>query len=411
MKRLLFALVLLGVCSVSLLAQNEERVAKQTRISKQGATTTGDRGLFTVSSVETLNKGQFSFGFGWNNTDRTPRDLDINSFPVYAAYGLLGRLTLLGSFETQKQVTARNFAQPGFNASFPFTRDRFRKGVGDLFIGGKYRLQRRRDNIGGLSLGATVKAPTSDAALGLGTGGTDVRADLMFTSLLPSSFVLSSVIGFNYTGSVDDPFSATTPKVRIKDEVRGGVGIAWPSTGIDLGAGTIQTIFEYTTVTYVGAGSRNLATAATQNSSDLNVGLRYLFLNQGLTLSAGYRNNVKFDVDFVNNKDRHGLVASLTYTKPVSDLVLNNHLPLVVLETTAAEVPTGGTTTIVATGFDADNDELTYTWTTTGGQITGMGDRATFSAAGAAAGTYTVRASANDGKQGVSNADLVITVR
>tara|TARA_B100002003_G_C13777190_1_gene385110 strand:- start:267 stop:488 length:222 start_codon:yes stop_codon:yes gene_type:complete len=67
-----------------------------------------------VPSVETLNKNQFSFGVGVNNVDRTPRDLDINTVPVFFSYGLTGRITVTAAIETEKQVAARNLSQNGF---------------------------------------------------------------------------------------------------------------------------------------------------------------------------------------------------------------------------------------------------------------------------------------------------------
>ena len=81
-------------------AQETKRVTAETRIEKQSATETGDRGLFTVPSVETLNKGQFSAGFGWTNTDRSPRDLDVASLPLFFSIGVHGRLTLTAAFDT-----------------------------------------------------------------------------------------------------------------------------------------------------------------------------------------------------------------------------------------------------------------------------------------------------------------------
>src|SRR6476646_587022 len=147
MKRWLAPTILLFAVT-SLFAQNEERTSIQTRIEKQAATINGDRGLFTVSSVETLNKGQFSFGAGWNNFDRTPRDLDINAFPVSFAYGVMPRLTVMGSYEVQRQIKASNLVQTGFNSSFPYVTGRFSKGPGDTSIAGKYRVWRQHDNIG-----------------------------------------------------------------------------------------------------------------------------------------------------------------------------------------------------------------------------------------------------------------------
>ncbi len=83
MKRILFPILLLALTGTPF-AQDEERTARIIRISKQSGTILGDRGGFVVPSVETLNKNQFSFGVGLNNIDRTPRDLDINSVPIFS---------------------------------------------------------------------------------------------------------------------------------------------------------------------------------------------------------------------------------------------------------------------------------------------------------------------------------------
>src|SRR6185503_9246731 len=110
MKRFLTVLILLVTCSVVLHAQAQDQdqkikksntqLAQRTRIAKQSATMTGDRGSFTVSSSETLNKHQYSFGMGWSNFDRTPKDIDVNSFPVYASYGVFNGLTVSAMVES-----------------------------------------------------------------------------------------------------------------------------------------------------------------------------------------------------------------------------------------------------------------------------------------------------------------------
>lgn len=404
MKQFLAPIVVLLI-TTSTFAQTSERVAKQTRIAKQSATTTGDRGLFTIPSVETLNKGQFSFGAGFSNTDRSPRDIDINSFPVYFSYGLVGRLTVTGTFETQRQVTARNLAQPGFNSSAPFVSDGFTKGYGDTIIGAKYRLQRRKDNIGGISLKGFVKIGTADPKKGLGTGRTDVGADVIFSSLLPLGFLLHSNMAYTATSDTKDP-----RVIGIKDEMRSGFGAAWPASGIGAASGTLQGIIEYSTVTFVGAGSPNAAKTV-QNPSDIAAGVRFLMLDSGITLDAGYRNNIKFDFKFPNNRNRHGFTFGLSYTKPVMIASGSNRFPVIALETDSEEISAGGSASITATGYDADNDTLTYQWSASGGQIVGTGDKVTFNATGIAPGKYTVRARAMDGKGGVATSLIEITVK
>ena len=287
MKRFLLPIAAL-LYTTSLCAQDPDRVTARTRIAKQSATETGDRGLFTVPSAETLNKNQFSAGVAWSNSDRTPRDLDISSFPVFVSYGLLGRLTLTGTFETQRGVTARNLAQPGFNNSYPFIRDRFLKGYGDAIAGAKFRLMRRGDNVGGMSLKGFVKFPTGEKKLGLSTNGTDAGVDLIFTSLLPLNLVMHSTMAYTATSDGKDPQGGT---IRgIKDEMRSGLGAAWPSSS------RFQGIFEYSTTTYVGAGSSNAAKAV-QNTSDIAAGVRYLVLQRPHTeRGLPHQHEIRFHV-------------------------------------------------------------------------------------------------------------------
>ncbi len=407
MKRFLLPILLL-LSSTTVFSQDPETVATETRISKQSATITGDRGLFTIPSVETLNKGQFSFGGGWNSTQRLPKDLDINAFPIFLSIGVIGRLTVTGSFEPERQITARSVSQTGFYNSYPFVntffntcRCSFTKGIGDTTLSAKYRLQRRRDNIGGISLRSFVKFGTAEKEKGLGTGETDVGADVLFTSLLPWKFLLDSQMGFTATRDGKDPVTGT--RLGIKDEMRSGIGVSWPASS------PLQGIFEYNTVTFVGAGSPNAAKTI-QNPSDLSAGVRYLMLDSGITFSAGYRRNRKFEQALPSAREPNGFVFGISYTKPVR-APGTNHFPVLALEASAEQISPGSSATITATGFDADNDPLTYSWSASGGKISGSGDKVTFDSTGLAPGKYTIRATANDGKGGTVTTSIDVTVR
>jgi hypothetical protein len=404
MKHLIVPILVLTFAS-SLFAQ-DERVLSETRIQKQSATETGDRGLFTVGSVETLNKGQFSAGFAWSNTDRSPRDIDVNALPVFLSFGVYGRLTVTGTFETQKQISARNLAQSGFNDLYPFVSSHYVKGIGDTSLSAKYRLKRSKDNIGGLSFKGSVKFPTADDVVGLGTGTKDVGADLLFTSLLPLNFVLDTDLGFTYTGKVDDP--VTAGKRNIKDQLRTGVGAAWPASGLKAG-GSLQGIIEYSTLSFVGAGVTNNADAI-ENYRDVTAGIRYLMLGSGLTLNAGYRINTKFDTNFPGTKDKRGFTASISFTKPIREPG-KNRFPVVSLEVMPDEVRAGEAALITATGFDTDGDQLTYMWSATAGQISGSGDKVTFNTAGLKPGKYTVKATVSDGKGGTATSMIDVAVK
>jgi hypothetical protein len=402
MKRFLSAAALLLTFSIALQAQGIERLVQRTRIAKQSSTLNGDRGSFTVSSSETLNKGQSSFGGGWNNFDRTPKDIDVNSFPINVSVGLFTGFDVSAMVEVHKEIVANNLAQPGYFNALPFVSTHFERGIGDTVLSAKYKLQRKKDNVGGMALRGFVKLPSADETKGLGTGRTDVGAELLFTSILPLNFLMHSSMGYVATSDATSPAA-----VNVRDEMRSGIAALWPSSGV------VQGVFEYATQTFVGCcGQRNpIASAKVQNVTDMTGGLRFLWLDTGLTFNLGYRINKGFDETDPLNKDRRGFMGGISYTRPDSAGIVVNRSPLVSAASDVTEINATGTANLTATGFDADGDTLSYTWTATGGQVTGNGQTATYRAAGAAPGRYIVRVLTSDGKGGTSDAEVEITVR
>lgn len=77
-----------------------------------------------------------------------------------------------------------------------------------------------------------------------------------------------------------------------------------------------------------------------------------------------------------------------------------NACPTVRLSASPSVVTEGDNTQISlrAAGSDPDGDTLTYTWTTTRGQLAGSGSTVTLDTTGFQAGTITVRVTASDGK-------------
>ena len=111
--------------------------------------------------------------------------MDINSIPLFMSYGISERVTLTAGFEAHKQIAARNLPQTGFFNGLPFVASRYESGIGDVMLRVKYRLQRKADNIGGMSLSSWVKFPNAEADRGLGTGKVEAGLELGFTLLLP----------------------------------------------------------------------------------------------------------------------------------------------------------------------------------------------------------------------------------
>ena len=68
-----------------------------------------------------------------------------------------------------------------------------------------------------------------------------------------------------------------------------------------------------------------------------------------------------------------------------------------------------GSSTVTCTAADPDGDTLTYTWSATGGTVTGTGSIITWIAP-SAVGTYTITVTANDGKGGTDTASVAVVV-
>jgi outer membrane protein OmpA-like peptidoglycan-associated protein len=87
--------------------------------------------------------------------------------------------------------------------------------------------------------------------------------------------------------------------------------------------------------------------------------------------------------------------------------------PPVVSSCTAnpATIQVGETSTITTTASDPDNDPLTYSYTTSGGHVTGSGATVQFDSKNTSPGTYTVTCAVNDGHGGEANGNTQVTVK
>src|SRR6185503_12845561 len=72
--------------------------------------------------------------------------------------------------------------------------------------------------------------------------------------------------------------------------------------------------------------------------------------------------------------------------------------------------PTDNTVTLVANATDPENDQLLYTWSVTGGRLSGEGRQVTWDLSGAAYGSYTATVEVNDGNQHTANGSATVTV-
>jgi hypothetical protein len=121
----------------------------------------------------------------------------------------------------------------------------------------------------------------------------------------------------------------------------------------------------------------------------------------GLALGS-YTVNAKVD-------DGHGGTA--TCAVDVAVVKRPNSPPVISCAPERNPIISGERVAINSTASDPDNDPLTYSYATTGGQISGNGPTAQFDSTGLAAGSYTVTCTADDGQGGRTSATTTVDVQ
>ena len=118
--------------------------------------------------------------------------------------------------------------------------------------------------------------------------------------------------------------------------------------------------------------------------------------------AGSYTVNVKVD-------DGKGGTASCAADIKVEERP--NRPPTASLSVEHPSILAGERTGVTCNGSDPDNDPLTYSYTATGGQVTGTGSNAQFDSTGLQPGNYTVKCTVNDGRGGTADASGNVEVK
>lgn len=373
----------------------------------------GSTGLFRLPSAYTLPKGRFAFSLFRDNLDRDPKDQDISIHGVNLAFGATSRLELAVSFGLQNRIDADALFQPGYVNDYPFVTTGWQTGPGDIKLGAKFKLL---DDYGsdpvGLALRGYVKLPTADETKGLGTGKRSMGVDLVMSKSLGRKADIHAAIGYQWNGDPESP-----RRIDIGNAVKWGVGINLPACS------RFQVQAELTGTKYKDASFDQTSPI------DLVVGPAF-FIGKGFFIRPAVSKNLKFDDRGLNSgsKSSLGMQFSMGYhpgtacceiaipppppppPTPAPAPVVNR-APTVSCDPESASINAGEMVRLRANASDADNDNLTYSWTTSAGRVVGMGSSVELDSAGIngpASLIATVRVS--DGRGGAAESSCNLRV-
>jgi hypothetical protein len=248
---------------------------------------------------------------------------------------------------------------------------------------------------------------------------------------LSRSVNLSANFGYILnTNPKSDAFGASDAVLLDRgDEVVAGLGFDFPINK------HFQPIVELKSIHYVGGRTPN---AFPNNPVETLAGVR-IFPARWLGLSAAYRLHLNpqgdrllgsdptFPAGFRPSEDPHGFLGQffIGHRNARGLPPKPNVAPVVSVSSSSASLnrpcPTGPSVEscvpspssevqLTADARDEDNDTLLYTWSVTGGRLSGEGRTVTWDLSGVNPGTYTASVEVNDGNQHVVPATTTVTV-
>lgn len=388
----------------------------------------GGLGLFTIDSGDTLPKHGATFEIGANKFSRNPGSITVLQTGWSFGYGVTDRLSIFMRFDVHNHVHVDNPAElsldsgtgppfgntiyntiipggaPAYVEDYPFAYAN-NGGIGSIDVGAKYGLlsERRGDRVS-LALRGDVFIPTVRSINSLLTnqsqsGATDFQfgANLSKT-ILDGNLVLTGDAGYRVTRDPGDVFN-NSPALTRANEINAGAGLlVFPRHRFQIMGESTGTIF-------TGSHTPN-TTFGARDPIDTVWGVR-LYLMREVALDVGYR----YMLNLPDVLDRNGFVVKLGATYWPEE---NAPLPMVSIGLTVEPVSvvqgSGQMVNASARATDSENLPLTYSWTSTGGNIIGTGPNVRWDPAGLAPGKYVLSATAEDPRGGTDVASAEVTV-
>ncbi|HJR09639.1 MAG TPA: PKD domain-containing protein [Pyrinomonadaceae bacterium] len=358
---------------------------------------------------------------------------------------VLTQRTIPATLTTSAQVVPETFTlAPSYLPDAPFISRLYGESSFSTFsIGAKWRFT-GPDNPFGIGLIPFYRfyADTADdrngfnqLQRGASPGGNigDFGLILFADGRLSRSVNVSANLGYILNSNPRSELLGDAALLDRPDELIGGVGIDFPVNE------KFQPIIEVKSVQYVGGRTPN---AFQNNPVDFLAGVR-IFPRRWMGFSAAYRAHMNqqggrifrdrgledFPRGFIQSQDPHGYIFQFWAGRrnERAPTVVPNNPPTTAVSASPSRVvlaadcgpdqipaegcvATGSTVQLAANATDPDGDTLLYTWSTTGGRITGDGANVTWDLSGVQPGTYTASVEVDDGCGCIAFSSTTVTV-
>ena len=262
-------------------------------------TVTGETGMFTLFSGDTLPQGEWSFGFYYNNWDRLVGeplftaqplfggysddwDYDHNRLSASAGYGILDNFEISVMLPYEMLEAKDRYRYGMVNGKF-FADEIDATGLGNVRLGGKWRFMGEQGGENTLALNAFVDLPTGDDDEGVVTGDTGYGVGLAWRNR-----GLVANVGYAANGDAGD--------VSVPNSVLAGLGY---------GASVSEKLDWITELT---ADIRTGGDYDVPNAYDLTTGGRIWF---GECKNLAFNFALRVELDQLKDTDEHCPIGGL----------------------------------------------------------------------------------------------------
>ena len=399
----------------------------------------GTPGLFTLGTGDTLPKGGFDIVAGANKISRMPGDITVLQVVPSFGVGLTNWFTVFLSMDANEHVhvdqpsllslNSTNGLQyrntiyspflpcsdpiacpPAFVEDYPFASHNG-GGVGEIDLGFKIGLlSESRGKPISLSLRNDFYIPTQTGFSTLlsnqvQSGQFNYGIGLEASKMLFHHSILATVnwaYRFERKADYTVVFSGTpVPSVlKVADPMLIGAGLQiFPEK-------RFQIITEYDGLIYVGKPIQNTSFGA-RDPVDSVMGFR-LYALKNLALDVGYR----YNLNLTNHQDRNGFVVKIAFARwPEKPLPPDSVAASCSAEKSSVMEGSNESVAATATATDANGRPLNYTWSASGGKISGVGPYVRWDSTGLAAGNYSLTARVDNGAGNNASCSTSIAVR